>query len=86
MIRMIGGFTLLALVTGSSAQVIASLDASLAAPVRAGEAEVRAMPMLERPNRIGHVYGNNVRRLRHGRLCVNCGFAERPVRRFLYLP
>lgn len=28
---------------------------------------VRSMPLLERPNRPGHIYGNNVRRLHHFR-------------------
>ncbi len=28
---------------------------------------VRAMPLLQRPNRPGHFYGNNVRRVHHWR-------------------
>lgn len=28
---------------------------------------VRSMPLLERPNRPGHFYGNNVRRVHHWR-------------------
>ena len=30
-------------------------------------AHVRSMPLLERPNRPGHFYGNTVRRLHHWR-------------------
>ena len=30
-------------------------------------AEIRSMPLLERPNRVGHFYGNNVRRVHHWR-------------------
>lgn len=33
-------------------------------------AEIQSMPLLERPNRVGHFYGNNVRRIhsrRYGR-------------------
>ncbi|MBI1248610.1 hypothetical protein GC197_12315 [bacterium] len=30
-------------------------------------AQIRSMPLLERPNRIGHFYGNNVRRVHHWR-------------------
>lgn len=30
-------------------------------------AHVRAMPLLERPNRPGHFYGNTVRRMHHWR-------------------
>ena len=29
--------------------------------------EIRAMPLESRPNRPGHVYGNNVRRIKHFR-------------------
>ncbi|GAA4431852.1 hypothetical protein [Bremerella cremea] len=29
--------------------------------------QVRSMPLLERPNRPGHFYGNNVRRVHHWR-------------------
>ena len=29
--------------------------------------QIRQTPLLERPNRVGHVYGNNVRRLHHMR-------------------
>jgi hypothetical protein len=27
--------------------------------------QIRQTPMLERPNRVGHIYGNNVRRMHH---------------------
>lgn len=63
--------------TAQGQQVLAS--------VRASEAEVRAMALPERPNRLGHVYGNNVRRLQQRKLCVNCGKSERPLRRYMYL-
>lgn len=57
----------------------------------AQERAVKQMPMHQRPNRLGHVYGNNVRRLRYGQLVVN---TRQPgvyglsgaVLRYLYLP
>lgn len=52
--------------------------------VRQSEQAVRSMPLESRPNRLGHFYGNNVRRLRHGTLCVNCGKTDRPLARFFY--
>jgi hypothetical protein len=55
------------------------------ATVRAAEAAVQAMPLEDRPNRLGHFYGNSVRRAQQGRLCVNCGQYERPLARYLYL-
>lgn len=30
-------------------------------------AQIRSMPITQRPNRFGHVYGNNVRRVHHWR-------------------
>ncbi len=30
--------------------------------------QIRQTPLLERPNRVGHFYGNNVRRLHHLRV------------------
>ncbi|MEO1497304.1 MAG: hypothetical protein AAFV43_09155 [Planctomycetota bacterium] len=71
--------------------VVVLLLAATAAPARErpivdGEAIVRSQPMMERPNRVGHFYGNTARRLHHGRLCVNCGVYQRPLARFLYTP
>jgi len=54
--------------------------------VAAREQAVAQMPLLERPNRLGHIYGNNVRRLYYGRLVVNSPRYRQPVRRFFYLP
>ncbi len=65
------------LVTAQGQQVLVN--------VRSSEAEVREMALPERPNRLGHVYGNNVRRLQQRTLCVNCGKSERPLRRYMYL-
>ncbi|TWT43277.1 hypothetical protein [Botrimarina hoheduenensis] len=59
---------------------------SPAVPVRESEAAVQAMPLLERPNRIGHFYGNTLRRAHYDRLCVNCGKEDRPLARYFYRP
>lgn len=50
------------------------------------ERRVWSMPLERRPNRLGHFYGNNVRRLRSGRWLVNYGRYDRPVARYLYMP
>jgi hypothetical protein len=76
-------FMVLALARTASAQVVGA--ASPLAAVRASETAVRAMPMEERPNRLGHFYGNSIRRAQQGRLCVNCGQTDRPLARYLYM-
>ena len=46
----------------------------MAESVRQLQAEreaIKQMPLANRPNRPGHIYGNNVRRVRHGRVFVN---------------
>lgn len=53
--------------------------------VRVSEEAVKRLPLSKRPNRIGHFYGNTVRRLEQGKLCVNCGKHARPVARYLYV-
>lgn len=53
--------------------------------VLAAEAEVREMPILERPNRLGHFYGNTVRRRHYGTLVVNRQHSDRPLARYLYV-
>ncbi len=35
------------------------------------EIQIKSMPLLDRPNRFGHVYGNNVRRLYYGAILTN---------------
>ncbi len=57
-----------------------------AATVRQGEAAVRQMPLTERPNRIGHFYGNTIRRRHYGTLFVNRMHSDRPLARFFYVP
>lgn len=52
----------------------------------ASEQAVRSMPLERRPNRLGHFYGNNVRRVYYGRWFVNRGRYARPVTRFFYVP
>ena len=52
----------------------------------AAELAVKQMPLECRPNRLGHIYGNNVRRIQQGKLCVNCGQYPNPVLRFFYIP
>ena len=54
--------------------------------IASAEQAVQEQPLLDRPNRLGHFYGNTVRRAHHGRLCVNCGQSDRPMRRYFYLP
>lgn len=54
--------------------------------VAAAERQVQNLPMLQRPNRLGHFYGNTVRRLHYGRYAVNQGRYRAPVRRYFYLP
>lgn len=53
--------------------------------VRQDWQSVQGTPIPERSNRLGHFYGNNVRRLHHGRLLVNPALEPTPVRTFLYL-
>jgi hypothetical protein len=90
MIRTIATLALMgAMSTVASAQAPASPVAAVAAPVTgalAVEAEVRAKPMLERPNRLGHFYGNTVRRRHYGTLNVNAKHSERPLARYFYIP
>lgn len=52
----------------------------------AAERAVKKMPLECRPNRLGHVYGNNVRRVQQEKVFVNRGRYERPVARFFYIP
>jgi hypothetical protein len=54
--------------------------------VLAAEAKVREQPLLERPNRLGHFYGNTIRRRHYGTLNVNAKHSDRPVARYFYLP
>lgn len=56
------------------------------AQIVACERAVKQMPMNERPNRLGHVYGNNVRRIEHQRVFINAGRYEKPMLRYLYIP
>lgn len=52
--------------------------------VRESEAAVKEMPLIERPNRIGHFYGNTVRRRYYGTLVVNRMHTDRPLARYFY--
>lgn len=54
--------------------------------VVSAEERVQTLPILQRPNRIGHFYGNTIRRVYYGRYAVNRGRYRAPVRRFFYLP
>jgi hypothetical protein len=90
MIRTIATLALVgAMSTVASAQAPASPVAAATAPVTgvlAVEAEVREKPLLERPNRLGHFYGNTVRRRHYGTLNVNAKHSDRPVARYFYIP
>lgn len=55
------------------------------ARVSDSEQAVREMELLERPNRIGHFYGNTVRRRHYGSLVVNSRHSERPLARYFYI-
>lgn len=71
-----------------AAIVVSASFASAQGPierVRESESEVRSMPIEQRPNRLGHFYGNNVRRLHHRTLFVNAKHADRPFARYLYV-
>lgn len=79
--------------TVAPAQAPATPAAPLVAPVVAPvtgalavEAQVRGQPLLERPNRLGHFYGNTVRRRHYGTLMVNAKHSERPLARYFYIP
>lgn len=90
MIRTIATLALVgAMTTVVSAQAPASPVAAATAPVTgvlAVEAQVRDKPMLERPNRLGHFYGNTVRRRHYGTLNVNAKHSDRPIARYFYIP
>lgn len=53
--------------------------------VRQSESVVREMPLEQRPNRLGHFYGNNVRRRQQGTLFVNRKHTDRPLARYFYI-
>ena len=94
MIRSIATLALVgAMTTVASAQAPASPAAGVVAPVVApvtgalsAEAQVRDKPLLERPNRLGHFYGNTVRRRHYGTLNVNAKHSDRPLARYFYIP
>lgn len=75
--------------TRAAAQAaVSAVPAVVAAPVvafRRGESQVRQMPLEQRPNRLGHFYGNNVRRRQTGTIFVNRQRTDRPVARYFYL-
>lgn len=54
--------------------------------IRESEASIRQMPIHQRPNRIGHIYGNTVRRRHYGTLFVNRMHSDRPLARYFYAP
>lgn len=79
-------YAVLALATLAAAPAFGQRVAdSPIARVRASEAEVRSKPLLERPNRIGHFYGNTVRRLHYRTFAVNRRHTDRPVARYFYV-
>ncbi|QDV76389.1 hypothetical protein [Botrimarina mediterranea] len=82
-----------AVATIAPAQAPASPAAAVVAPVVApvagalsAEAQVREQPLLERPNRLGHFYGNTIRRRHYGTLMVNAKHSDRPLARYFYIP
>lgn len=53
--------------------------------VRQSESQVRSMPLEQRPNRLGHFYGNTIRRRKTGSLFVNRQHSDRPMARYFYM-
>ncbi len=49
------------------ALVVGSMSNAFANSRQAYREAIRSMPLLERPNRFGHIYGNTVRRIYHRR-------------------
>lgn len=70
----------LCLTTLVGAQAAESTD------IRQAEQQVWSRPLPSRPNRLGHFYGNNVRRMQQRVLCVNCQRYNQPVLRYFYVP
>lgn len=65
-----------------------SLPSAVVAPiaaVRQSEAQVREMPLEKRPNRLGHFYGNTIRRRKAGSFFVNRKHSDRPLARYFYI-
>lgn len=71
-------------VTGIAAPIAGPVTAPIAS-VRQSEAAIRQQPLLERPNRFGHFYGNTIRRRHYGTLNVNRGRTSRPLAQYFYL-
>jgi hypothetical protein len=57
-------FVLLALGL-STVWSVASVEPAQAANRTEVRQQIRSMPLTQRPNRPGHIYGNNVRRIHH---------------------
>lgn len=82
---------LLSTVVAASAQlpVVSPVVEAAAAPVgqiRQSERAIKQLPIHQRPNRLGHFYGNTVRRRYYGTLNVNRMHSSRPIARYFYLP
>ena len=54
--------------------------------IRESEAAIRQMPLHQRPNRIGDIFGNTIRRRHYGTLFVNRMHSDRPLARYFYAP
>lgn len=46
---------------------------------------VQGTPIVHRSNRLGHVYGNNVRRVQQRKVMVNAGAVDQPLRSYFYV-
>lgn len=61
MVRRLGIFAVALIATVAA---FSTFESNASANNRAAvRAQIRAMPLLDRPNRLGHIYGNTVRRL-----------------------
>ena len=65
--RVLALLVFLAVVTSLAGSAMAAANSAAAsATTRVAQRQaIRSMPLLSRPNRPGHVYGNNVRRIYH---------------------
>ncbi len=46
---------------------------------------VQSVPLENRSNRLGHFYGNNVRRVQQRKVMVNAGTVDQPLRKYFYV-
>ncbi|MEN1681246.1 MAG: hypothetical protein AAGJ46_16785 [Planctomycetota bacterium] len=77
--KLLAAFAVIALLAPSA-------TAAESPDIRTAEQQVWTRPLPSRPNRLGHFYGNNVRRMQQGVICVNCQRYNQPLLRYFYVP